>query len=130
MAGCLATPDECQKSWDLKKEAVQHRDKGEYAAAAQKFQKAAKAHPMEVYQAAYLLNAEGCLVGTWNPAKGYRWNAETGSANKLEAQAILAQVRTLLDAVSTNKCDLKKGQLEALELWYSNALDATNGIFH
>jgi hypothetical protein len=129
-AGCLATEAQCADAWSLKKEAIAYRDKGQLDLAAEKYETAAMKHPQEAYQASYLLNAEGCLVGKWNASKGYRYDKTKGDLNKTKALALLAQVRTTLDKVKADNCVYKKGLIEGYEIWYSNALDALNGIFH
>lgn len=135
LAGCLATQAECKSAWDLKAEAVAARDKSNYELAAQKYGEAAKAHPQEVYQALYLLNQEGCLVGKWNPAKGYRYDTVKGENNKIQAQTILDQVKTLLNQVDIDSCDFDEDSngvnpFDRATNWLENAQDALNGKFH
>lgn len=134
-ADCTATTAQCKKAWEVKKVAAAARDGGDFDTAAVKYQEAATLHPQQLYAAAYLLNAEGCLVSANLDKHGaYAWNADKGAAHKAEAQAILAKVRGLLDSAAScdggDDPDKYKATLEYYENWYQNALDATNGIFH
>lgn len=125
-----ATPAQVADAQAAKKKAVIARDKGHYAQAAEDYQAAAALHPQEFYAALYLLNAEGCLVGTWNPARGYSADLDKIVTNKAKAQAILAQVDADLSVCEKGGWDYSPITVEAARAWYVNALDATNGVWH
>ena len=129
-ADCNATPEQCKSSWDSKAIAVKARDMGDYKTAALKFEEASASHPMEVYKALDLLNAEGCLVGVWSPSRGYLYKAEKATANKAAAQTLLDQVKTLLATVKADKCKYDNKNIAKAEDWLATAQDALNGVFH
>lgn len=129
-ADCTASPNQVTVAHATKAKALALRDKGDLVGAAALYQQAAASMPMEIYAASYLLNAEGCLVGKWNPVKGYMYDEAKGTANKVAAQAILDQVKTLLATVKTNGCDYDSGVIDSVTSWYNNAQDALNGVFH
>jgi hypothetical protein len=134
-ADCTATPEQMKEAQDKKAEAVRARDKGLYESAAKIYQEAAALHPMEVYVALDLLNAEGCLVGKFNPSKGYRYDTVKGENNKEAAQAILDKVKELMAKVESDGCEYDNDStgsnvIDRINNWLENAQDALNGKFH
>lgn len=130
LADCTASLDQVKPAQVVKAEAVKAREAGDLQLAAAKYQEAATLHPMEVYKAIYLLNAEGCLVGKWHPVKGYLIDLKKAEANKAAAQAILDQVKTLLEKVAADGCEYDNGVIKRATNWLGNAQDAINGVFH
>ena len=129
-ADCLATVEACKPSQAVKAEAVKAREAGDLQTAAAKYQQAAMMHPIEIYKALDLLNAEGCLVGKWHPIKGYMIVAEKAEANKALAQSLLDQVKDLIAKVDADACDYSNGVYDTVVNWHQNAQDALNGKFH
>lgn len=117
---CLGTVAQAKEAQELKKEAVDLRAQGDYIGAAAKFTVAADSHPMAPIKASYLMNAVGCLLGTYHPVKGYRWHEQRGPENAVKAQELLNKVNEILNWCEENKCLCASAPVGKTRAWYNN----------
>lgn len=119
-ADCNATPEQALPAQQVKKEAVALRDANSYAQAAAKFEQAAAMHPMEAYQAVYLMNAIGCLLGKFDAVRGYRWVEDRGQKNAQKAYVLLDRVDALLK--TADSCDYDNTVVADTHAWHDKQL--------
>lgn len=126
-ADCVATKDQCEAAWKVKREASSARDGGNFDKATKKYIKAASLHPMEVYKAYYLMNAVGCLLSSkLDPGGNYVWDPVRGPANAVQARGLLDEVQSLLSTVQTNNCSYDSGVIEKVHDWYTTQVTFLN----
>jgi hypothetical protein len=118
-----ATPALMKHAWDLKAEARDLRGNGSLDLAAAKYEEAAAASPQAACAAAYLLNAEGCLVSR-NKAGSYRIDHARAVKNAVKARDLLAQVQIKIDEAKGLDCDCKGAPLSDSQAWHDAALAA------